>query len=498
MTSTLLKAAQPAGSSEALGAGVFKQFRPVLAARVFRMGLTYSGYLLLARYFGAHELGLILLSLSIVQGIELCARVGLDRGLMRFASLYWREGNWNNVRQVLFIAVKTVMLVSVTATLGLLFWSGGVALHIFHQPELAAPLRVLAIMAPLMSLLAVLLVCFQACQQLQDRVWIESVFQPILTVGCLALAMLAGWRLNQLVWVYPMTCAAVLLVAGVALRRRFPELARKGDALPVDQSQALFRFSLPLIAMTGAGFVFLWIDTWMVGIFLTVRDVGIYGIAVRTAMLIGFVLEAFNFVFAPMISSLHQRGEMEQLRFLYRAVAQWSVRLTLPLFLVLVLFGHPILSWFGAEFANEGTWVLIILASAWVVDAAMGSVGFLLLMSGRSGLCLVNLLVACVVNVGLNLLLLPRYGLVGAAIGSAAAIVCLNGLGLAQAAFLLKIRPHMGGYVAPVIAASVSAFVIVKLQTAAPHIPALLLAVVMLGLYVVGLRLQGRLGGVHG
>jgi O-antigen/teichoic acid export membrane protein len=136
-------------------------------------------------------------------------------------------------------------------------------------------------------------------------------------------------------------------------------------------------------------------------------------------------------------------------------MSKWTFTVNLPLFLILQLFPGVILSIFGREYAGGAT-ALLLLAWGNLVDATTGICGVVLDMTGKTGLKLVNTIVASGLLLGLNLLLTPRYGLVGAALASATANAGVNLLRVAEVYVLYRLLPYNASFLKPVAAGIVA------------------------------------------
>jgi O-antigen/teichoic acid export membrane protein len=164
-------------------------------------------------------------------------------------------------------------------------------------------------------------------------------------------------------------------------------------------------------------------------------------------------LSSFNMVFAPMIADLANRKEFDLLQTTYQTATRWFLSLALPFFVGLALLAHPILSLFGPEFV-AGSSTLAVLAAGQIIAVGVGSVGYLVAMSGHPQMIFWNRLAGLLLNIALTLLLLPRFGLLGAAIAQAIMIAFVNILALVEVRFLLKIQPYTKSYAKPLIAIS--------------------------------------------
>jgi O-antigen/teichoic acid export membrane protein len=133
-------------------------------------------------------------------------------------------------------------------------------------------------------------------------------------------------------------------------------------------------------------------------------------------------------------------GDTGAARTLYRTATAWLMLLVWPLYLTCAVFAGPMMALFGRGYA-AGTTVVLVLTGAMLVATGCGMVDMVLSMSGRTSWNLMNILLALTVNVGVDLLLIPRIGITGAAIGWAAAIVVNNLVPLAQVGLVLRLHP---------------------------------------------------------
>ena len=174
---------------------------------------------------------------------------------------------------------------------------------------------------------------------------------------------------------------------------------------------------------------------------LDLRAAGIYAVSTKLIQLGVFVASSVAQVVRPRFSRLLAQGEGKRARSLYQVATGWQVALTWPQYLIVALFATVLLrALFGTEFA-EGAPVVAILALSAMVGAAAGPVDVVLLMAGKSTWSLGNAGLALAMNIGLNLLLIPRFGIVGAAIAWAIARVVANLLPLFQVGRSLGFHP---------------------------------------------------------
>jgi len=193
------------------------------------------------------------------------------------------------------------------------------------------------------------------------------------------------------------------------------------------------------------GFLYGQTDKVILGFYLNARSVGIYAVAASIVAFIPIALQSVNQIFSPTIADLHARGEMELLNRLFQTLTKWVTALTLPLAAVVIVFSPILMRIFGRDF--ESGWVILVIgAFGQLVNCATGSVGYLLLMSGNEKRLVRIQLVMAVVTVAGCLLLVPRFGVVGAALAAATANMASNAWTLWEVKRVLRLFPYNRRY----------------------------------------------------
>ena len=159
-------------------------------------------------------------------------------------------------------------------------------------------------------------------------------------------------------------------------------------------------------------------DKILLGLYLNPRVVGVYVLASTLTAFIPIILQSVNQIFAPVIADLHAQGRRDVLQKLFQTLTKWVIGLTFPLASVMVVFATRLMRIFGPDF--ESGWpVLVIGAVGQLVNCGVGSVGYLLLMSGNQKRLIKVQFAMTIVSVVTNLSLIPTLGLLGAALASA-------------------------------------------------------------------------------
>jgi O-antigen/teichoic acid export membrane protein len=208
-----------------------------------------------------------------------------------------------------------------------------------------------------------------------------------------------------------------------------------------------------------------------------VPTVGVYSAAARTAALSTLVLIAFGGVFSPLAAGLYRQERLGELGRLYGDVSRWAFTGALAFFLVTALLARDIMLFFGDEFAY-GWPVIVVISAAQLFNSSVGPTARLLAMTGHQKAVMVSTVGSAVAAVALNLLLVPAYGVAGAAAATAAALILANGSSLIFVRHRLGFWPYGRRYTKPLLAGLVAAAVTLAVRQALPAfegLPALLL-----------------------
>jgi O-antigen/teichoic acid export membrane protein len=188
----------------------------------------------------------------------------------------------------------------------------------------------------------------------------------------------------------------------------------------------------------------LWLDTLLLGALRSPEEAGVYAVATRYLAVGQFIGVALVQVVAPKLSELLALGDRDRARSVYATTTTWLMLAAWPLYLTMILMAPALLSVFGDRY-QEAQDAIAILGGAMLVATAVGPVDMVLLMAGKSAWNLANTVVALTANVVLNLLLIPDFGLRGAATAWGISILLNNLLPLLQVKRFVGIHPFGTG-----------------------------------------------------
>jgi len=258
----------------------------------------------------------------------------------------------------------------------------------------------------------------------------------------------------------------VALLVAVAWRLTPPAARFSGRPLPPLDPE-IKAFAAAAFGMNALDFLVSQADKVLLGFYLSPSLVGVYVVASTISALIPLVLQSVNQIFAPVIADLHSRDRIDVLQRLFQTLTKWVFGLTLPLVVVVIAFAAPMMRLFGPGF-ELGWPVLVIACVGQIVNCAVGSVGYLLLMSGNQKRLMKVQFTMVGVSLLMNIILIPVLGVVGAALAAATVNVASNVWNLLEVRKALRIFPYNRSYLALAIPGlfAIGSAVLVKVSMA--------------------------------
>lgn len=205
-------------------------------------------------------------------------------------------------------------------------------------------------------------------------------------------------------------------------------------------------------------------DKILIGFYLDAREVGIYAVAMALVAFVPIILQSVNQIFSPTIADLYARGQIDLLGRIFQTLTKWILGLTLPLAAGMVMFAPALMRIFGHDF-EIGWTVLVVGTLGQLINCGVGSVGYLLLMSGKQRrLIRIQAVMACAM-LALNIVLIPKWGILGAAVGAAVTNAVTNIWYLAEVRRSLGLLPYNRSYGRLLLPLGGSLAVLLMLQT---------------------------------
>jgi len=414
----------------------------VLFTRLLGAATQFVFYLVVAQRFGAEGLGLFVLAFTSSIAASTVSCWGIDQVALRHLSGHHAHGEFAAFRALFAHSIALVLLISTSIALAMGLLSGPIAMQIFGKPELAPILRMLAFSIVPFSLLQLLGESVRATGRVVLSAVLQTALAPVLALAFISLAPSQD-AVGSAALYYTLAYFAAMVAAIFFQSPRTSPLA-----VPDGKSENLSPWQL-LKTATPVAWVTIfsvWLgfsETLLLGLYRAADEVGYYAASLRLVLLVNFLLVALNGALAPKFAVLHRQGEIRELISLARRATLVMLTLSCPIFLALFLLPEILLAWFGDEFTAAST-ALVILAVGQLVNIATGPVGIILLMTGNAPAMQRHLVITVLVNLALAFLLIPPFGIVGAACSAAAAMAVLNLLLLHSVYHIFSEAPRNG------------------------------------------------------
>jgi O-antigen/teichoic acid export membrane protein len=414
---------------------------------------TFLMTVVVTRGLGARGAGAFFEVIGLFTILSNSVRLGADTGIVRAVASSRALGALHELAPLVRAALWPVLLAGAAA--GAATWVlapllTSVFLHGIDRADGVTGIRLLAFFLPMVAVTIVALSGTRGFGTMLPYALIENLGKPFVRLVLVAVVVVAGLGSVAvlLAWAAPVAVgfvAALWVLLHQVRRAAAQGTTPPGAAASRELVSRFWRFAAPRGLAGIFQITVIWLDVLLVGALRSTREAGIYAAASRLAMVGGLVTEAVRIAIAPQISWLLARREHARVEGVYQVGTWWIMTLCWPLYLTLAVFGPVVLRIFGPEFV-AGSSALLVLSLGMLFSLATGNVTVMLLMGGKSSWNLLNAAGAVILNIGLNLLLVPRIGITGAAFAWAASILLENTAALIQLRILLRLNPLGPGW----------------------------------------------------
>ncbi len=384
------------------------------------------------------------------------AKLGFDGVLIRLLPAYRVKDERGLASGVTRFAMGTTLASGLLIGAAFFAFAAIIARLVYDDPSYRLPLQEVALLIPLMALQMLSSCGLVAFKEIKWKVYVDRLSQPVITLIALAIFYLLGWRMEALSFSAIGGFFCSVLIGQIALGKVLKRFT--GDTPPRFTPKVWTCFAFPMLFNGLILNILNSTDVLFLSIFATSVQAGIYIAADRVSNFVSVPLLALNMIFLPMIAEYHINGKHEQLSSMFKLVTKWSVSVSLPVCLCCLVFHDAILGVFGPQYTAGGL-VLIILCLGNLVDAGTGSVSQVLVMTGRPRIISINSGITIIVNIGLSLILVQRFNILGAALAAALAVIMINGLSFIEVYWIMKIHPYRWDVCKPLIAGGAASLV---------------------------------------
>ncbi len=401
----------------------------VLLLRLLGILGGYLFMLVVSRNFGSKVWGDFSIFLVILQLLGSVAKFGLDTTFLKLASETWVKKKYSLLSRLYVSSLTLLILFSLIISLITYFSANYMAIYVFHKPYLGIYFRFISFLIPFFALLGLHSEGLRAISKILLHMLSQQAGLFLCAFLSLGLLYHVKYDLGGLLpfisyAIAVLFCLIIAVSSWLVFSRTRVKLFIFSD-LTLELYRYILRLSLPLFISGIASMLMTWTDIIMLGIFLPSSDVGIYSVALRISTLVSIVLIAVNTVAAPKFAGFWALGKADELIFFAKKVTQFISVISIILFSVVIFFGKEVLMFFGNEYVN-GLSSLIVLSFGQLINAMAGSVGYILIMTQYQTFHRNVILLGALLNVTLNFVLIPYLGILGAAFSTTLTLVFWN------------------------------------------------------------------------
>ena len=393
----------------------------VFLLRVLAAAITLVLSIVITRELGPQISGYYFFSVSFVLFLSSISSLGLANASLKLVSI-----NKENTSYLVMHIKKVIALVIFASLFVYLTLSGYQFLEhaeVFQNEMISKSIKVVFLVLPFFSLMLIFSSVFQALDKLTSSMFLLGMgYQTIMLA---TLFFLNVKSLNELFTAYVVSIQLVTIICLIyfCIKRK----NSSGNKFKFNRSlyAELLTLSLPMMVSQIVSQISNFCGHFLLSIFSTPENVAYISVCLRISIVMSFFIIAVNRVVAPRFASSFQAGDIKQIKNLIATSNKLLLVFSLPVFTVVVIYGKELLSFFGSEFVQAYS-ALIIISAGQLIASLTGTVVLLLQMTGYQNVVARNVIFSSVISIIIGLFLVPKYGLIGAAIMTFISLSTIN------------------------------------------------------------------------
>lgn len=401
----------------------------LLVGRVIGLAITFATQIVMVRYLSKSDYGAFAYALSLVTLAETAVGLGLGTAITRFVPIYHERGDYPKLFGAMAMVLGAIVPLGVAAIILVHGLRGVIDGAVINDSRAVSLLLILIVLAPVQALDTFIMNVFAVFARPRAIFFRRYILAPALRLMAVVVLVGVGGGVRLLSIGYVAAGVAGVAVYAVLLVRM---LRAEGIIAHFDRSRIsvplreVFSFTIPLLTTALVWVLMSSTDAILLGHFRGTRAVAAFRVVQPAAALNQLIIGSFVILFTPVAARMYARDDRRGIEDLYWRTAVLVAILTFPVFALTFAGGEPVTRiLYGTRYASSGLY-LSILAIGQYAQAATGLNGTTLMVYGKLRFVMsINLLVVAL-NLGLNLILIPHYGALGAAIGTSVSLVLHN------------------------------------------------------------------------
>lgn len=401
--------------------GSAKVFLTRIIATLIGLGTS----VIVARFYGAEIIGVIAIINSFFSIILIFTLLGTNTSILKlipeYSIKYSPLAAYHLYRKTRILVFSLSLLVSIAIFLLSDFISGS----IFGNKDISFLFKIGALAIIFNAFQSLNMSGIRAFGKISEFAAIQLV-GPITYAGLLSITTFFFYNKYNPIYIQYFIAFFVSTISFYIIKITFKEKISTSDKYQTIHYRDILKISLPMLLTSSIMIIMGKIDILMIGMMRNETEVGYYNIGFNIAMLTTFLLTAINTIVAPKFSELYHKGKIDELFSIGKKITKLIFWTVIPLLLGFVFCGRWVITNLYGDAFEKSYFILIIISFGLFVDAVSGSVAYFMNMCGHEKMLMNIMFITLVLTIIFNLLLIPKFGIIGAAIATALVKIIWN------------------------------------------------------------------------
>jgi len=412
----------------------------VLLATIFGRVLGFISEIIILRSLSPNLFGKLSLSYTIVASVATLALLGINEGVTR---LYSAEDSTNKRARIALAGMMVVLLGGTVASVTLYMTRSTISSfmdesYLLHYLPLFLPYLVF------FPLSKVTYGTLQAQKRTMAAVVSQQFGGRALAFTILVVLVVIGKEATGAI-IYWISFPLITVMLGIIFLGKNMKMETLKQSLPKKETlSSLWKFSWPLALGNGVFLLLSNFDVLMIGYFLSSQEVGVYRSVQPLKQIATFAMSSVAFLFLPLATEYFEEDKTEELDRLFTSTTKWILFVTLPPMLLFGLYPSVVISTLFGESYVAASPVLTILMFGLLFRTITGLNGSVVSAIDSSKIELVSAIPGLIVNFCLNIVLIPIWGISGAAIATIFGYLVYNGVEILFIQYYVQVHPFSG------------------------------------------------------
>ncbi|HEY3363395.1 MAG TPA: flippase [Methanosarcina sp.] len=402
----------------------------ILAGTLIGMLLDIITKKVLTSHLSPADFGTYALALTVISITGAVATLGLNEGVPRYIAFFRGRHEEQKVHELI---ISAMIMGLIAGLLSIMFSPAlfqSLAGNSFDaQGKVLSVVKILIFAVPFTILLNLTVAIYRGFDRTNVNMYFYNIIRPVSLLGFASVSVFIGASLKGVVFADLLSMIFTFGIMSIYFIKKPPTkrtIKQEWKIKFSEPTRQLIRYSFPLLITATLLNIMSWIDTIMLGYFKSAEIVGIYNAVYPLVGFLSLVVASMGFVYVPVTSKLWGQNDIAPLGSIYAVMTKWCFLLTFPLFALIFIYPeYFITKLYGAQYVSGAT-ALRILALGFIANSYFGFNYHTLLASGDSDFLMKCSVASAGINVVINFMLIPEYGMVGAAIGTAVSFTSIE------------------------------------------------------------------------